>query len=382
MMKKIYTVLFLLFSITALHAQETTPTREPVTMEDMHIRADRNVGYGAESSFLVWHGYLNFEYDDKQGTNSNFDNHEFYLSARSDLNERVTLVAEFEYEHTPEKLILPIQAYGIYKFSDALMVRAGLFYTPIGMPRTYNLRAPRNRMIRQVALTHDIFYENWSEVGIEFMGELKNGFFYDVSITNGMPNTIRPGDYWFDAYQDLQNHSEDNNNNKALTGRFGYHARNFLGGEVNVAVAGVSQKIDPTNTRISRHVAADFRYVHPNGFRIQAEWARRSGDEHVEDLATYGVSMDATGWYAQCSKRCKPVQANPYLYYIEPVFQVDYIDTNTHLKNNKDLITYAPGVVFSPVQYYLIKLEYDFVQERYGSAIRNNMFWASIVVEF
>lgn len=372
----------ILYSITRLSIAQTDSTHTPVFTEDMHIRADKDVGYGAETSFLIWHGYLNFEYDDREGSNSNFDNHEFYLSARSDVSEHVYVVAEFEYEHSPEKLILPIQAYGVYKFSDALMFRAGLFFTPLGMPRSYNLRGNRNRMIRQVALTHDIAYENWSEMGLEFLGEFNNGIFYDISISNGQPNTIRPGDSWFDADDDLQNHSEDINNNKAVTGRIGYHSRNLIGGEINAAVSGCYQKYDPANEKEMNYIAADMRWVHYSGFRFQGEYMRRSGDEHEEDLATYGISIDAEGWYAQVSKRFRPAKQKRFFYYIEPAFQIDYIDLNTATQTNNDILTSAIAVVFSPEKYYLLKFEYDFVQEKYGESINNNMFWGSIVVEF
>lgn len=361
---------------------QSDSTRIPVTSEDMHIRSDKAVGYGAESSFLVWHGYLNFEFDKKDGSHSNFDNHEFYLSARSDVSEKISVIAEFEYEHSPEKLILPIQAYAMYKAKDALIFRAGIFYTPLGMPRSYNLRGNRNRMIRQVAMTHDIAYENWSEIGLELLGEFKSGIFYDFSVSNGMPNTIRPGDSWFDATGDLQSHTEDNNENKALTGRVGYHSRDFLGGEINVAVSGSSQRYDPTNTKKMKFVASDLRWVHYSGFRIQAEYMQRSGDEHEGDLADYGVSIDAKGWYAQVSKRFKPAKPREFFYYIEPALQFDDIDLNTSVDNNKDLFTTSLALVYSPEQYYLLKFEYDFVKENNGESLRNNMFWASIVVEF
>ena len=72
---------------------------------------------------------LSFEFDDAASANSNFDNHEFYLSAKANISEKLTMVAEFEYEHTPEKLILPVQAFAQYKaYGRYVNVRAGLFH--------------------------------------------------------------------------------------------------------------------------------------------------------------------------------------------------------------------------------------------------------------
>ncbi len=40
----------------------TKPTSppKPAYVEDIGLLSDRDVGYGAETSFLTWHGYINF----------------------------------------------------------------------------------------------------------------------------------------------------------------------------------------------------------------------------------------------------------------------------------------------------------------------------------
>ena len=341
---------------------------------------DKDVGYGAETSFLTWHGYLNFEYDNAQGKNSNFDNHEFYLSTHATLSRRLGLTAEFEYEHAPEKLILPIQAYADYKLAKWATFRAGIFFTPIGISRSYNLRGNKNRMIRQVGVTHDLVFENWSEVGINFFGEFKNGLFYDVAIGNGMNNVIGKGDSWFDADGTLQSHSEDNNDNKALHSRFGYHARRFLGGELNVGASFATQKYDPEGVKELTHKALDLRFLHSSGFRVQAEFMIRSGDDNEPDLER-GISANAEGWYFQASRRFV-FEGKRWLNYIEPVVQVDYIDNNVNTDTNGDKLTTALGFIFSPEPFYLIKFEYDFVQEVHGESVDNNKLWLAVVLEF
>lgn len=366
----------ILFSTPVLYCQEDS-TKEALYIEDMHLRSDKDVGYGEESSFLVWHGYLNFEFDKKQDKNSFFDNHEFYLSARSDLHEKLSITAEFEYEHTPEKLILPIQCYADLKLADELIIRNGLFFTPMGIPRSYNLRGNKNRMIRQVAVTHDIMYENWAEVGIEVMGQFKFGLFYDVAIGNGMPGTIATGDSWFDAIYTLQDHTEDNNENKALHSRIGYHSRDFLGGEICAAGSFGYEKYDVKDSLKMTHMGADIRFLHKSGVRIQGEYMKRSGGELSD---TNKVSIDANGWYFQVSKRF--VKKSKYMQFIEPAIQIDYIDLNEHYENNNDLLTISPALMYSPVKNYMVKLEYDFVKEQAGTEVDNNMIWTSIIVEF
>jgi hypothetical protein len=356
-------------------AQQTPPP--PTVKEDMQMAAEKDVGYGAETSFLTWHGYLNLEGFRKEGTVSTFDLHEFYLSAKAQIAPKVSVTAEFEYEHTPEKLVLPIQAYADLAVNKAFIVRAGIFFAPIGVPRTYTLRGNKNRMIRQNALTHDLMFENWSDVGVELFGELPSGVFYDVAVTNGMPNTMATGDSWFDAVQTLQDHTEDNNSNKAVMSRFGYNTKRD-DGSLNIGVSLATQKYDPAGTRRMTHAGIDGRYLHRSGFRFQGEYMRRSGDDNSADLSR-GIAADADGWYAQVSKR---MPFNNGKSYYEPVFQIDGIDLNRATTTNGDLITSAVGLVLAPVSHYLVKFEYDFVQEHHGAKLNNDKVWFALVAEF
>src|SRR5262245_57853589 len=227
-------------------AQSAPTTQEPVTKENMQMSAEKDVAYGNETSFLTWHGYLDMEAHKQQGAVSTFDLHEFYLSTKAQIAKKVSVTAEFEYEHAPEKLVLPIQAYVDYTVNPAFVVRTGLFFVPIGLPRAYTLRGNKNRLIRQNALTHDLMFENWAEMGGEAFGQFKSGLFYDVAVGNGMPNSMGTGDSWFDAVQTLVDHTEDNNDNKATFGRFGYDTKRSFG-QLNVAGSIATQKYDPAS---------------------------------------------------------------------------------------------------------------------------------------
>ena len=127
-------------------------------------------------------------------------------------------------------------------------------------------------------------------------------------------------------------------------------------------------------------MGADLRFLHNSGFRVQAEYMVRSGDDNEVDLGK-GVSADALGWYAQVSKRFV-VQGKKWINYIEPVVQVDFIDNNTNADTNGDKLTTALGVIFSPEPFYLIKFEYDIVNEVNGESVDNNKLWLAVVMEF
>lgn len=365
------------FMAAAQDAAKPAEPKKPAVVEDMTMKSEKDVGYGADTSFLTWHGYISMEGFKQQEKIGTFDLHEFYLSAKAQVSSKVSVTAEFEYEHAPEKLILPIQAYLDYAANPALVFRAGLFYAPIGIPRTYTLRGNKNRLVRQVALTHDLMFENWAEMGINVFGQFKNGFFYDTSVSNGMPNTMATGDSWFDAVNGLQSHTEDNNNNKAVMGRFGY-AKNNGTGDLNVAFSGATQKYDPASDKTMTHVGVDARYQHRSGVRFQGEYMVRSGDDNPADLVN-GIAAEADGWYAQVSKRSLFSNGKSYW---EPVFQIDGIDLNKNTETNKDLVTTAIGLNFSPESHFIVKTEFDFVKESHGAKIKNNKVWFGLIAEF
>lgn len=355
-------------------SQSTATAQEPVTKEDMKLAAEKDLAYGSETSFLTWHGYMDMEFFKQPEVPSSFDLHEVYLSTKAQIAKQLSVTAEFEYEHGGSGLILPMQAYADYAANPALTIRTGIFYVPIGLPRAYTLRGNKNRMIRQNALTHDLMFENWAEMGVDIFGEFKSGLFYDVAVANGMPNTMAPGDSWKDAQVD-DNH--DNNDNKAVFFHGGYNGKGTYG-QVNIAGSYAAQTYDPDGERMMKHAGVDARYLHPNGFRIQTEYMKRSGDDNPADLEN-GIAAAANGWVFQTSKR---VLFNNRKSFYEPVFQIDSIDLNEHTDTNGDKITSAIGFLLSPVEHYLLKTEYDFVSERHGAPIKNNKFWAAVVAEF
>jgi len=361
---------------SAAPAQSTSAAQEPVTKEDMKLNADKDISYGAETSFLTWHGYVRLEYFKQQEDVSSFDLHELYLSTKAQVAKQVSVTAEFEYEHGADEVILPLQAYVDYTFRPELTVRAGSFYVPIGLPRAYTLRGPKSRMIRYSPLTHDLMFENWSEMGVNVYGQAKNGLFYDVAVGNGMPNTMAPGDSWREGEPHIEDR-RDNNNNKATFFHGGYNG-NGAYGQLNVAGSYATQYYDPAGERALTFAGVDARYLHPNGFRIQTEYMKRSGDDNPTDLEN-GIAAAANGWTFQVSKR---QLFNSRKSFYEPVFQIDSIDLNEHTATNADELTSAIGLVVSPVEHYIIRTEFDWVSERHGAPLRNNKFWAGIVAEF
>lgn len=368
-------------------ASQAPATEEPVIKEDMQLAAEKGLGYGADTSFLTWHGYLDLEFKKAQDEVSAFDLHEFYLSAKAQIGSKVSVTGEFEYEHSPEEFVLPLQAYVDYSMHPAFNVRGGIFFAPVGLPRAYTLRGNKNRMVRQVALTTDLMFEDWAERGVNVFGQFQNGLYYDFALTNGIADTMAPGDRTFEDIgehedddgegEEHEHEVQDNNENKAVFLRTGYN-KAMASGALNVAVSYATQKYDDEGELGMTHMGMDVRYLHHNGLRFQGEFAKRTGDDNPFDLA-HGISADAYGWVVQVSKR---QLFNNRKSFWEPVFQIDTIDLNEHTDTDGDKTVSAVGLLVSPVQNYLLKFEYDWVKEKHGEPIRNNKLWLALVAEF
>ncbi len=350
-------------------------------LKDMNIHTDKDIGYGHLLSMLYWHGYLDFEFHAHEGESGTFDNHELYLAAQAAISNRITLSAEFEFEHTPNGYVLPVQAYADFKVSSPLTIRFGQFFTPMGLPNTYTLRGNENRMIRQVALHVDLMFEDWIETGLNLYGDIGRGFFYDIAIANGKAGGLTPGDPTeVSDGEDDKNEGEDKNSNKSLHSRFGYNSAKLLNGEINLGFSYGTQKYDSANEKEMAHTGVDLRYVHKSLWRLQAEYMKRSGDDNEVDLAA-GISAKALGWSAQVSKRFY-VKNNKWLNFIEPAVQIDWIDLNTKEDTNQDQLTTAVALIYSPEPYFLVKFEYDLVKEQSGEKLANNVLWLAGVLEF
>ena len=98
-------------------------------------------------------------------------------------------------------------------------------------------------------------------------------------------------------------------------------------------------------------------------------------------MASKGIGADADGWYVQLSKRSW-VDWGEKQGYVEGVVMIDEIDLNKNTQTNGDRRTISLGANYSPEPHLIFKLEYDFVEELSGPSIPNDIFWASMVVEF
>ena len=149
----------------------------------------------------------------------------------------------------------------------------------------------------------------------------------------------------------------------------------------HVGVSYSTQKYDDDDLLSMVHAGVDFRWQHVNGFRVQAEWMDRSGDDR-DPLDNPAISVNADAWYFQVSKRWHRASEGGHPKWYEFAIQIDDIDLNKNTDTNGDKTTTAFALNYSPQPFLILKAEYDIVNENNGSDVDNNVFWFSAIAEF
>ncbi len=174
-------------------------------------------------------GYGEHEFITGQGEVSRFVAHRYIIFVYSQISERISTATEIEFEFagSPKKtdgnlgfgeVLLEFSVVDL-KLYDWLNFRAGIILMPVS---AFNLRhdAPtRDISERPIAYT-TVVPSTWFESGAGFLGTIELGesqrLTYELYLVNGLDARIFDG---FGLRAARGSHFEDNNHDKALTGR-------------------------------------------------------------------------------------------------------------------------------------------------------------------
>ncbi|MCH8317582.1 MAG: hypothetical protein IIA88_03660, partial [Bacteroidetes bacterium] len=184
---------------------------------------------GESDSKTQIHGYTTNEFIYTMGKDtatgllnkpSTFDNHYFNVFVGSQIGEKIYAEIQFEYEHGGEE-IQARYAQVDYKFSDALIIRAGKFLVPINSFNEFLYPEYINKAISRPFANRNIVPVSWAEVGVQLRGsfELENDLkpYYSVYVVNGLQGTEGG-----DIRKMRNNHRDKKDNNKSFGGKLGF----------------------------------------------------------------------------------------------------------------------------------------------------------------
>lgn len=197
--------------------------------------------------------------------------------------------------------------------TPGLIVRAGYFVLPFG---TYSKREAAGWIDKLATDPMGIADMTPTDYGIEVEGGLPIGSMkinYDVALTNG--NQLLPDGTL------TSGNITDNNNNKTITGRFGFLP--FSNSSLEIGVSGMFGKVGDqgavAQNATGNLYAFDLNYVKnfsPFLINVKSQYNIQNISSvnfisPVDSTQTYSFTNHTTSFFAQCSIR--PVGANGYL---------------------------------------------------------------------
>ncbi|HSP79337.1 MAG TPA: hypothetical protein VLQ93_12455 [Myxococcaceae bacterium] len=375
-------------SVDPAAAQETFTQRlQPTTTLSQRAAAilDRTtLGGYAEHDFIL----------PREGA-STFRNHRYVLFVYSHISERISTATEIEFEFAGS----PLKRNGLLgagevllEFSvvdlmltDWLTFRAGVILVPVG---AYNLRhdAPAQELAERPIAYTTVVPTTWFESGAGFLGGFDLGDWrlsYEVYAVNGLDAKIFDGPGLRGA---RGSHLEDNNGDKALTGRLAISP--FLG--LEAALSGYTGAYDLEGRRVNMVNADVFWRLGP--LDLTGEVVRVFIDPgYVQGFPDGSpantrerVPVGMTGFYAQAN----------YRFRIEPFFRLlpdewrdghftasvryEEKDTDTEFVTAGDAARLTLGLNWRPLPPYVLKNSFHWQKTGAGGQqphVWSRYFW-------
>ncbi len=252
-----------------------------------------------------------------------------------------------------------------YVPSEAFHLKLGMYLVPFG---TYNTSSrPYQTPLIQMPLAQAAIYpESWRDVGV--LAEGRTGIFgYAVYMGNGLREAA-------DFSSGQQFH--DNNKDKGEGGRVTFElSRGF-----ELGVSYNRSRVDDAGKRRLEYWAGHASWV-TQGFRITYEydWAEVENPAGFAKGKAEGHLVLATMNWGGFS----PVVSYQKLDYRDPYHGTGFSAAEEIAGAGIDLADsrWAVGLVYTPVQSVMLKVEYDFNREK-RAEIPNDLFLAQVALHF
>lgn len=238
-------------------------------------------------------GYGEFSFSKYPDKDSAFDARRFVLFLFSPVTEHITLATEIEWEHggTPLRqngqlglgeVLLEFAVVDV-KLWEPLTLRAGIILMPLGRLNV-NHDAPSLELTDRPLVNTYIIPSTWWEMGAGLTGRIGLGsvlLSYELYAVNGLTSAITDGAGLRAARGSVL---EDNNNDKALTGRLAayyYRPRGRWVPTIEAGVSGYTGEYDRSKHRI--HLVAGDLLVRNAYLELAGEYARAFIDAGFDD---------------------------------------------------------------------------------------------------
>jgi hypothetical protein len=307
-------------------------------------------------------GYIDTEFEWREGKGSTFDQHRFIPFIYSEVSERVHVSAEIEFEHgglvkgggsTDGEIKLEYAVID-FRVAESLNYRGGVILSPLG---SFNLLhdSPLNDLTERPTVDRQIIPSTLSESGMGFFGTFYPTEMavasYEVYLVNGFGAGVINGDGQLRIRNGRGSQKQDNNSNKALVGRFGLSPR--LG--MNLGASFHHGAYDDAGDRSLAILALDAK-VTQGRFEVQGEYAIARADVDLD--AHQNAAEAQRGAYAQANVHFAHDAALRGSVFTG-VVRWDWVDFDADRTGDSEL-GLTLGMNFRPVEEAVLKLDYNF----------------------
>ena len=343
-------------------------------------------------------GYVDMEFHHRhsKGVNipSKFDQHRLVFDLQARLSNKISFVAELEYEHAADSVGLE-QGYIDYTFEEDFGFRAGSLLVPMGRVN-YLHDAPLQELNERPLVSRMLIPTTWFDVGAGIYGKFGEGssaISYEMYLMNGLQddgNNLASGQGFRNIRKKGRNKTEGNNN-KAISARFAFSpVDNFNLGLAyyKADVGSYSPADDP--------VLGGERYLDMWGFDIeriindrldfQGEFVQGSVDSNLASniagtqFLPNNAAYDYSGWYAQFNY----LLGHNSKY--KAIFRWGKTDASKGFQNSGDRDERVLGINYRPNDSTVYKIEYHWEDEMsntvQGQALDNDGFVLGVATYF
>jgi len=325
-------------------------------------------------------GYIDTEFEWTEGKNSTFDQHRFIPFIYSEITDRLHVSSEIEFEHgglvkgngTTDGEIKLEYAVMDFTFTEAFNYRGGVILSPLGR---FNLLhdSPLNDLTERPTVNRQIMPSTLSESGMGFFGtfypsELSVAT-YEIYLVNGFNEKVINSSGNLRIRSGRGSQKIDNNNDKAIVGRFGFSPR--LG--IDLGASFHTGKYDDANKNRLTIIGADAQFTR-GPIELQGEYAQATAD---------GFTGDQRGAYAQTNLHFGHDYFLPESVFTT-VLRWDWVDFNTSATGDSEY-GFTFGLNFRPVEDAAFKLDYNTTWKTPANGVKgdgNGRFFFSIASYF
>lgn len=341
--------------VKSMKAQAALTSDELETITEYLVSESSDESEDATDGGMTWGGYLYTEYFQSPEKRSNFDLHYLAVSVSGWVNEKISYLGEFEFEHGGKgDNTFVEQAYMDYWFLPNSAVKIGAMLTPFN--RFDDFHDPlNNHLITRPQVSREIGGSAWKDVGVDVHGYFNienSSISYNLYAINGL------GD---GANLRGSRQYRDNNENIALGGRISYLFRNH----VEIGGSGYSGAWDDSSdhnlTMIGAHLL-----VKSSMLSVYGEYANAVSENPME------ADGEMSGYFVELSRMFHGKYRTTLRY-----GGLDYLDEGTLLgriptDGNKDVTELALGLNYYPTRNVSFKAEYTIFTEGDRQAEKDN----------